>query len=178
MSYGSSSCRESASWITLLAAYGFPGNTSDYFRQIGRITGYEREFASAFASPALEEGTDVMAATVAHLFDNEEAVSLWMTEVFVQQFEESVGKSMGADQDLVEVERIMTSGFHDEAVGLRAVQNGPEGMVSSTVIDFRVGRLLGVAFVVTLGDWGRQALTERLASELERQMVQRALSSD
>ena len=115
---------------------------------------------------------------MAHLFDNEEAVSLWMTEVFVKQFEDNVGKSMGADQDLVSVERVTTSGFHDEAVGLRAVQSGPEGLLSSTVIDFRVGRLLGVAFVVTLGDRERRALTEGLASDLERQMVQHTLSSD
>jgi hypothetical protein len=47
--------------------------------------------------------------------------------------------------------------------------------VSSTIIDFRVGRLLGVAYVATLGNSGRLELVERLAQALERRFVQVAL---
>ena len=59
--------------------------------------------------------------------------------------------------------------------GLRVLQSSPEGPVSSTVVDFRVGRLLGVAYVVTLGNYTQQALTQRLGQTLERHMVQAIL---
>ena len=50
-------------------------------------------------------------------------------------------------------------------------------MVSSTVVDFRVGRLLGVAYVVSVGEAERKELAERLGQELERQMVRVVLGS-
>lgn len=160
-----------------MAERGFPGNTAEGFRQIGRISGYLREFASPDGGPLSPEGTDLVAATVAHLFDDEAGVLRWMNEVFLRQFEENVGSAIGHDQELVAVERLTVEGFNDEAVGIRAVQNGPDGLLSSSVIDFRVGRLLGVAFVVTVGDCERWALAESLAGELERQMVRVALAS-
>ena len=66
-------------------------------------------------------------------------------------------------------------GFADQAVGLRVLQSSEPGPVSSTIIDFRVGRLLGVAYVATLGNCERLALVEQLAHTLERRFVQVAL---
>ena len=63
----------------------------------------------------------------------------------------------------------------DQAVGLRVLQSNEPGPVSSTIIDFRVGRLLGVAYVATLGNCERLALVEQLAHALERRFVQVAL---
>ena len=63
--------------------------------------------------------------------------------------------------------------FADQAVGLRVLSSEP-GPVSSTIIDFRVGRL-GVAYVATLGNCERLALVEQLAHTLERRFVQVAL---
>ena len=153
-----------------MADHGFPGNTAEGFSRIGRITGYTREFVR----PAIDvssEGVDVAAATVAHLFVDEEAVVRWISEVFSGQFEANVGKPVGPGQELVSVERLEVDGFQDAAVGIRAVHDGAAGLLSSTVIDFRLGRLLGVAFVVTTGDHERLHLAQTLAVELERQMV-------
>ena len=43
--------------------------------------------------------------------------------------------------------------------------------VSSTIVDFRIGRLLGVAFVLTLGDDERLPQAEQAALALERRIV-------
>ena len=56
------------------------------------------------------------------------------------------------------------------------MQGGESGLVSSTVIDFRVGRLLGVAFVATIGDHTRLELATQLGLALEKRMVSVILS--
>ncbi len=169
--------REGVLTNATMADQGFPGNTAESLRNIGRITGRMREFANPVAKSLVQDGIDLVAATVVHLFQDDQSVSRWMTEVFVKQFEENEGKTRGAGHQLIAVRQLEVAGFHDEAVGIQAVQSGPNGIASSSVIDFRVGRLLGVAFVVTIGDIERRALTERLAIELERQMVAVVLGS-
>jgi hypothetical protein len=72
---------------------------------------------------------------------------------------------------------VETSGLYDESVGLQVLQGGSTGLLSSTVIDFRVGRLLGVAFVGVVGQHDRTELATELALALERRMVQVALGS-
>ena len=160
-----------------MAEHGFPGNTAERFRRIGRVGGYSREYASPLAGSSPPEGMDVAAATVAHLFDDEAAVSRWMREVFLEEFQRNVGRPVGPDQRLDAVDKLVLDGFHDEAVGVRVLQSGPDGLVSSTVVDFRVGRLLGVAFVVTVGDRERSELARSLGLELERKTIRRVLSS-
>lgn len=155
-----------------LAEHGFPGNTAEDFERMGRITGYVREFVSSQAgSQPLPEGTDLVVATVAHLFRDHAAVSQWMAEVFIKQFEENVGRPTGNGQELVAAERLEVKGFHDEAVGILAVQQSPNGLLSSTVVDFRMGRILGVAYVVTSGRAERLDLVTQVGIELERQIV-------
>ena len=75
-----------------------------------------------------------------------------MHDVFIKDFESNVGESVGSEQQLISVERLDPAGLFDEAVALRVLQGGSVGLVSSTVIDFRVGRILGVAFVGAVGD--------------------------
>ncbi len=154
-----------------MAEHGFPGNTGEGFRRLGRITGYHREFVAPPTRRTPVEGTDIAVATVAHLFTDEDSVSRWMSDVFLGQFEENVGKSVGVDQQLESVERMTATGYQSEALGIRAVQSSSKGLLSSTVIDFRVGRILGVAFILTVGDYERAELTNALAGELERQIV-------
>ena len=112
-----------------------------------------------------------MAATVVHLFRDEQSVSQWMREEFLEQFEQNVGNPMGEEQQLIAVERLEINGLYDETVALRATHSGPDGILSSTIADFRLGRLLGVAYVVTSGETERMSLVESLAIELERQIV-------
>lgn len=158
-----------------MAEQGFPGSTEESFRDKGRITGYMREFASQATEPPAEDGIDIMVATVVHLFDDAQAISKWMTDVFVKQFEDNVGKSMPSGQELIAIEHVMVNGFYDEVIALRATQTKDGNSFSSTIVDFRLGRLLGVAFVVTSGDVERTSLAEKVAVELERNIVKAVL---
>jgi hypothetical protein len=94
-----------------------------------------------------------------------------MHDIFLKDFEERVGESVGEVQQLVSVQRLEPEGFFDEAVALKVLQGGPAGLLSSTVIDFRVGRILGVAYVGTVGDHPRLELASGLGLALERRIV-------
>jgi len=159
-----------------MAQQGFPGSTAERFRALGRITGYLGEFAApAPAGNEIPVGYDLLAATVVHLFEDPEGVSRWIDEIFVGEFCARVDQELHPGQRLLTVERLTTRGFADQAVGLRVLQSSEPGPVSSTIIDFRVGRLLGVAYVATLGNCERLELVEQLAHTLERRFVQVAL---
>ena len=158
-----------------MAQTGFPGNDSAALDRSGRLTGYLREFGNGISQSDMEPGTDLAAATVVHLFNAEQDVSNWISEVFLRQFEENVGNAVGEGLRLEDVERLPVSGFADDAMGIRALQHGPLGLISSTVVDFRIGRLLGVAFLVTVGKFHRLTIVEEMAQTLERHMVRVAL---
>ena len=153
-----------------LASNGFPGSTPERFQQAGRVTGQMRELGPT-SNMGMPDGFDFMAASVVHLFDTPESVSTWMHDIFLKDFEEHVGDSVGQGHQLVAVTRLETSGFFDESVALRVLQGGPSGLISSTVVDFRLGRLLGVAFVGTIGDHERPELTMQIGQALERRMA-------
>ena len=157
-----------------MAENGFEGNTVDRFRDAGRIGGFLREFVPT-SDVAPESGVNFVGATVVHLFQNPDQVAGWMTDIFVKDFEDNVGESVGSGQQIISVDRVAPQGFYDEAIGLHVLQGGPAGLLSSTVIDFRVGRLLGVAFVGVIGEHERTALTTEMALALEKRMVQVAL---
>ncbi len=159
-----------------MAEHGFAGNTPERFRAVGRVTGFMRELGET-STAITGDGFNFLGATVAHLFDNPKSVTDWMHEVFVKDFEENVGESVGEDQQLISTQRLETSGFFDEAVALKVLQGGAAGLVSSTVLDFRVGRILGVAFVGTVGDHERLDLATQLAQALEKRIVQVVLGA-
>lgn len=159
-----------------MAEHGFAGSTEARFRRAGRINGYMREFGPT-ASMNVHDGFNFVGSTVAHLFDRPESVSGWMREIFLRDFERNVGESVGEGIQLISVQQLEPAGFFDESVALKVVQGGPQGIVSSTVIDFRVGRILGVAFVGTVGDHNRLALAEQLALALEKKIVQVVLGA-
>ena len=159
-----------------MAENGFTGSTADRFRNAGRIGGFMREFVpTSDVSPT--SGVNFVGATVVHLFENPDQVAGWMSDVFVKDFEDNVGESVGSGQQIISVDRVDTAGFYDESVGLRVLQGGPAGLLSSTVIDFRVGRLLGVAFVGVIGEHERTELATEMALALEKRMVQVALGA-
>jgi len=157
-----------------MAQHGFQGNTTERFRTLGRVTGFMRELGETSNAG---DGFNFLGATVAHLFDNPKTVTDWMHEVFIKDFEANIGESVGEDQQLISTKRLETSGFFDEAVALKVLQGGTAGLVSSTVLDFRVGRILGVAFVGTVGDHERLDLATQLAQSLERQIVKVVLGA-
>jgi hypothetical protein len=155
-----------------MAEEGFPGNSAESFAALGRLTGYVQEFAAPVPrGEVIPVGYDIAAATVVHLFEEAQGVSRWMEEIFLGQFEVNAGREIHPDQHLLMVERLPFRGFSDEVAGLRVLQSGPQGPVSSTVVDFRVGRLLGVVYIAAFGNCERQALVERLGHALERKIV-------
>ena len=160
-----------------MAEHGFTGNTPERMREAGRVSGYTREFGET-ASNVAYDGFDFVAATVAHLFDNPSSVSSWMTDVFVKDFEANVGESVSSGQQIISVSRLEPQGFFDEAVALKVLQGGQAGLMSSTVIDFRVGRILGVAFIGTVGDHERLELTTQLGLALEKRIVSVVLGGE
>jgi hypothetical protein len=160
-----------------MAEQGFPGNSAERFAALGRIMGYVREFAAPVPrGEVILVGYDLAVATVVHLFEDAPGVSCWMREIFLEQFEANAGQEIHPDQHLLMVERLPFRGFSDEAVGLRVLQSGPQGPVSSTVVDFRVGRLLGVVYIAAFGNCERQAIVERLGHALERKIVRVVLA--
>ena len=167
--------RESALDNETMAEHGFPGSDAERFRRMGRIGGYMREFVAVGPSTRMD-GIDFMAATVAHLFDSPEAVHEWMHDVFLEEFESNVGVDIGNNQRLVGAERLEPSGFFDEAVALKALHEDNGRLISVTIVDFRVGRVLGVAFVGTLGDHARLDEAIELAVSLEQNIVSVALA--
>ena len=159
-----------------LAEHGFTGNTGERFHQAGRFNGYAREFGAG-ASMEVADGFNFVAATVAHLFQAPERVSGWMHDIFLKDFEGNVGETAGEGQQLVSAQRLEPRGFFDEAVALKTLQGGPAGLLSATVIDFQVGRILGVAYVGTVGDHQRLELATGLGLALERRIVRVALGA-
>ena len=159
-----------------MAENGFAGSAPERFIRAGRIGGYMREFVPT-SDLIPEDGLNFVGATVVHLFREPQQVSGWMTEVFLKDFEANVGESVGSGQQIISVNRLEPVGLYDEAVGLYVLQGGPAGLLSSTVIDFRVGRLLGVAFVGAIGEHRRADLATELAVALEKRIVQVALGS-
>ena len=153
-----------------LARNGFSGSTAERFQEAGRVTGNMRELGPT-STMAMADGFDFMAASVVHLFDSPESVSHWMHEIFLKDFEDHVGDSVGQGHQLVSTERVETSGFFDESVALHVLQGGPSGLISSTVVDFRLGRLLGVAFIGTVGNYQRPELTMQIGQALEKRMA-------
>jgi hypothetical protein len=155
-----------------MAEQGFPGNSAENFAALGRITGYVQEFAAPVPrGEVIPVGYDLAVATVVHLFEDAQGVSRWMQEVFLGQFEANIGQEIHPGQHLLTVERLPFQGFADEVAGLRVVQSGPQGPISSTVVDFRVGRLLGVVYIAAFGNCERRAAVEHLGHALERKIV-------
>ena len=169
--------RESGLDNEMMAQHGFPGSTAERFRQAGRIDGYMREFG-VNASTASGEDDGFMAATVAHLFDTSESVYSWMHDVFLKEFQDNIGKNIGMSQQLVAAEPLKPEGFFDESVGLKAVHDDDGRVITVTIVDFRVGRILGVAFVGVLGDVARLDLATELGIALEKRIVSVALGTN
>jgi hypothetical protein len=168
--------REGALSNEQLAEHGFTDSTAQRFQEVGRINGFVREFGPT-SNMQIFDGFNFVGATVAHLFDAPESVSTWMNEVFVKDFESNIGESVGSNAQLVSVERLDPAGLFDEAVALKVLQGGPPGLMSSTVIDFRVGRILGVAYVGAVGDHLRLDQSLELAQSLEKRIVRVVLGA-
>lgn len=162
-----------------MAKHGFGDRTAADLRKLGRVTGYVREFVVPQGASTLgEEPAEIMmAATVVHLFDHDEAVKRWIDESFVRDFRNHVGKETESGQMLQGVEILQIDGMNDHAASLLVLHELPDAILASTIVDFRVGNLLGVAYVVAKRDVTLLDLAKQLALELEKQMVRVALGA-
>lgn len=155
-----------------MAAEGLPGSSAERFRDIGRLTGYVLDFRAPIPEErTIPPGYDVAVATVVHLFVDPQSVTRWIEEVFLHDFESNIDKEIHPNQHLLLAQRLSFTGFADEVAGLRVLQSTENGPVSSTVVDLRVGRVLGVAYIATLGNYNRQELVQELGLTLERKIV-------
>lgn len=157
-----------------MAEHGFPGQTEESIGEAGRIGGYLRE-----TSRELEEepgtGLIVSAGMVVHLFRDEEAVERWIDDTFLHEFVGNAGRVLDNGHELLHAEEVPVSGFHGKAAGVFAVHDVPVGVIGSTIVDFALGRLLGVAFVVALGSSEHLSTARDLALRMERRFVSVAL---
>ena len=154
-----------------MAVHGFPGATEERFVEIGRVNGFVREFWSSTVDPDVD-GADVLVGSVAHLFNTPDGVHAWMHDVFLHDFLNNIGSDAGEDQVLLGAERFTPEGFFDEAVGLHASYDRYGHHISATIIDFRVGRILGVAYVATSGDHARVEEVTDLGVKMEKSIVE------
>ena len=161
---------------TTMADHGFPGQTVQSIGARGRITGYVREFAPEDLETALD-GDLITVGTVIHLFETDNSSSEWIDDIFLKEFLGSVGNLNDNGHELIHAEQVELSGFYGKSASIFAVHEIPNGTLGSTIVDFSIGRLLGVTFVVTLGETQNLELAKDLALSLERQVVRVALGS-
>lgn len=154
-----------------MATQGFPGSTREQIESTGRLMGYLREFISPIQPESLETGSNLVVATIVHLFSDSDCVSYWMTEKFLADFKRFVGKDLANGQKLEYVKQISVDGFWGKSVGLHTIQTTQIGTISSTIVDFAVDRILAVAYVVTMGDVERKELVCNIGMDLERRIV-------
>ena len=157
-----------------LAEHGFGEATERRFQDAGRVAGFLREFVSPSAQLDMD-GADLIVGSVAHLFNTPESVSHWMRDIFLKDFSDNVGATLDNGQKMIEVEEVEPLGFFDDAVALKAVHDSSGRIISSTVIDFRVGRILGVVFVATVGNHLRLDNATTLGMAMEKLIVGAAL---
>ena len=153
-----------------LAESGFHGDTEDYFSNQGRKTGFMREFGIN-SRDKMYDGDDFVVGCVAHSFDNDRNVNDWMEKVFLKRFIDRIGELIGINQKLVDVKEMLSEHFFDHSLAVNLIEEGPEGEVSFTIIDFKIGTLLGVCFVGTKGTYSRIELCEQIGLALEQKMV-------
>ncbi len=171
---GFSAVREGELDNRTLAEHGFSGATETRFRDAGRIAGFVREFVSPTARLDMD-GADLIVGSVAHLFDTPESVSHWMRDIFLKDFSENIGAVLENGQKMIEAQELAPQGFFDDAVALKTVHDSSGHTISSTVIDFRVGRILGVAYVATVGNHLRLDEATTLGIAMEKLIVAAAL---
>ena len=157
-----------------MAEHGFPGQTEETIGGAGRISGYLRELSRELEEEP-ETGLIVSAGMVAHLFRDGESVEHWIDETFLSEFVGNASRVMDNGHELLHAEEVPVSGFHGKAAAVFAVHDVPVGVIGSTIVDFALGRLLGVGFVVALGSSEHLATARELALRMERRFVSVAL---
>ena len=160
-----------------IAWQSFHNTTAADVQRQSRQGGYIKEFA-ATAEVELDDGLNLAVATSVHLFDRPESVAAWLRDQFLGQFAKLAGQPLGSrGAQLISARPLPDpAGFYDRCAALKAVQGGPGGVFSASIVNFRLGRLLGCALIGVLGDHDRAEPAADLARRLERNMVRTLLN--
>lgn len=158
------------------AAYARSGDvaiTTEALAEANRLDGYETGFAVPQGGSTLaEEPAELLeASTAVHLFERPEDAQAWIDATFVDGFLRSVGETDALDRRVTGVERLDAHGFYGHAAGMFVLRDVPGGELASTIVEFQVGRVLGVATAVAKVDRTYLDLACDLGSRLERQIV-------
>ena len=143
---------------------------------LGRLSGYVRRFAAVEAGPPAE-GAIVAVGATSHLYETPDNVARWVTEIFPGRFESKVGQSL-AGRFLHRCDRFSPRGLSDLTQGMEIMGEASGIMTTQVIIDFRVGRVLGVVFVHASGDVARRAQAEQLAKAQEAKIVRISLGAE
>ena len=154
-----------------LARNGFAGSTAHRFLEAGRVTAQMRELG-----PTSRHG-DVRrlrlhvrfgSAPVRHPRVGEQLDARYISEGLrgPRGRQRGPGASTGSGHP-PRNQRLLRRVCSPQGAARRA----PAGLISSTVVDFRLGRLLGVAFIGTIGDHQRAELTMQIGQALEKRMA-------
>ena len=156
----------------LFADVGAPALRSEY----GRLTGWVRRFAADARGE--KPGAPTAAGVTCHLYTGPEDVERWVTQVFPGRFEGREGQKAPAAKalglQLAAVRRVKVPGLRDISQGMRVTIEDPGGLRTQTIVDFRVGSVLGVVFVVASGDVDCVPFVAPLAAAQERKIAQGA----
>jgi hypothetical protein len=133
------------------------------------------EFATNRNAGHLNLGTDIAVATLVDLFDSGEAITHWMTQVFISDMEKSVGKYVELDQEMLSAVRCKPEGLADESAEMHVFHKPSPWEISSTAVDFCVGRLLGVVFCITFATVQCRNETRHVAKNVENKILKAVL---
>lgn len=148
-------------------------DTIESLTEAGRLDGYHMSFAVEQGSSTLaEEPADLLeVSTSVHLFEKPDDVRGWIENSFIKRLRDSVGHEDQQGQRITGVELLSPSGFHASCGGLLILQDVPGGELATTVVEFELGRILGVATAVAKVDLSYLNLVNQIGLELERQIV-------
>lgn len=125
----------------------------------------------------LDDCLNLAVATSVHLFDHLDSVADWIRHQFLGEFSRLAGQPLvSRGTQLISARTLPDpAGFYDRCAALKAIQGGPGGVFSASVVNFRLGRLLGCALIGALGDHDRAEPAADLARRLERNTVRTLL---
>ncbi len=148
-------------------------DTVESLTEANRLNGYEVGFIVPQGGSTLaEEPSELLeASTAVHLFERAEDAQAWIDKAFVARLRRSVGETDAMDRKVTGVEVLRPSGFHGYSAGLLVLREVPGGELVSTIVEFQVGRVIGVATAVAKVDKTYLDLAVELGSRLERQIV-------
>ncbi len=147
-----------------------PEDTGEDLERAGRINGYELEYVAPDLLSMLEAGEGVaVVETMVHLFKDAGAASDFLAEQ-VEDYQRFEGKEVMPSMTLQEAQTFAVDGLADEAIGVRARVSFGDMQLYGTGVYFRLGRLVGEAWIATGDDADVNSQVKTIARALEERI--------